>query len=185
MENERLYNDSIILIGPSGAGKTAVADEIEIMTSLKRLRLDEVANRDRDRGFKEKFRNVEEYNAYMIKTQIEMAEKAGIPGVVDFGGGHSVYDNKEIFDFVKKQMSKFKNVVLLLPSHDLEKSLQILASRSTGDYRPNKKFITSPCNKELATMIIYENGRNPRQIAEEILRIIEKRNKNNDDREER
>ena len=121
----------------------------------------------------------------MIKTQLERAEKLGIPGIVDFGAGHSVYDNEDIFDYVKKLLSKFKNVVLLLPTQDIEKSLQILASRSTGDYSPNRKFITSPCNNELATMTIYENGRKPNEIAEEIIRIIESRNKSKEDGEER
>ena len=185
MENERLYNETILLIGPSGAGKSTVAEELSKITHLQRLCLDRIANHDRDTGFMRRFRSADEYNAFMIKTQLERAEKLGIPGIVDFGAGHSVYDNEDIFDYVKKLLSKFKNVVLLLPTQDIEKSLQILASRSTGDYSPNRKFITSPCNNELATMTIYENGRKPNEIAEEIIRIIESRNKSKEDGEER
>ena len=181
MENEKLYNESIILIGPSGAGKSSVADELSKITHLQRLCLDRIANHDRSTGFMKKFKSADEYNAFMIKTQMERAEKTGIPGIVDFGAGHSVYDNEEIFKYVKKQIGKFKNVVLLLPTCDLEKSLKILASRSTGDYSPNRKFITSPCNRELATMTVYENGRKPSEIAEEIIRIINSRNKDKDD----
>ena len=132
-----------------------------------------------------RFRSADEYNAFMIKTQLERAEKIGIPGIVDFGAGHSVYDDEVVFEYVKKLLGKFQNVVLLLPTQDLEKSLQILASRSTGDYSPNRKFITSPCNRELATITIYENGRKPDEIAEEIIRIIDSRNKSIDDGEER
>ena len=139
MDNEKLYNETIILIGPSGAGKSRVAGELSVMKKLPRLCLDRIANDDRIRGVMRKFKNADEYNADMIKTQLEIAEKNGIPGVVDFGAGHSVYDNKEIFDNIKKQVGKFKNVVLLLPTQDLEKALKILASRSTGDYSENRR----------------------------------------------
>ena len=102
MENERLYNESIILIGPSGAGKSSVAEELSKITHLQRLCLDRIANHDRDTGFMKMFRNADEYNAYMIKTQLERAEKTGIPGIVDFGAGHSVYDDKGIFELLYK-----------------------------------------------------------------------------------
>ena len=96
-------------------------------------------------------------------------------GIVDFGAGHSVYDDTLIFEEVKSMLKPFKNIILLLPCQDEIKALDIMEERSTGDTRDNKKFFESPCNKELATMIIYENGRQPSEIAEEIiLRIKEK-----------
>ncbi len=177
MKNDRLFNESIILIGPSGAGKSTVAEELTKITHLPRLCLDRIANNDRRSGFRSFFRSADEYNAFLIKKQLERAEQLGLPGVVDFGAGHSVYDDRELFYEVKTRLSKFKNIVLLLPTEDLEKSLQILASRSTGDYSPNRKFITSPCNRELATIIVYENGRSPSEIATEIIRTIDSRNK--------
>lgn len=64
----------------------------------------------------------------------------------------------------------------MLPDKDEEKSLDIMKRRATGDTRDNKKFFESPCNKELATMIIYGNNRQPAEIAEEILQIIKERN---------
>ena len=182
---ERLYNDSILLIGPSGAGKSTVAEILSRMTNLQRLSLDRIANHDRATGFGRRFRNADEYNLFMISRVLERAEQAGVPGIVDFGAGHSVYDSEEIFADIKRKVGKFRNVVLLLPSHDLEKSLQILASRSTGDYSTNRKFMTSPCNSELATITVYEDGRTPVEIAEEIIRKIESRNVEEKDGEER
>lgn len=172
MDNEKLYNQSILLIGPSGAGKSTVADELCKITGMHRLCLDYIAHQDRKSGFIKQFKNSEEYNLYMLASQLKRAQELGIPGIVDFGAGHSVYDDKIIFEHVKSILSNFKNIVLLLPSEDLEESLQILSKRSTGDYSPNRKFITSTCNEELATIIIYENGRTPNQIAQDIINSV-------------
>ena len=62
--------------------------------------------------------------------------------------------------------------------------MKILEKRSTGDYSFNRKAITSPCNRELATITIYENHRTPNEIAQEIIKIISDR-ENNDKIEEK
>lgn len=173
--SKKLYNESIILIGPSGAGKSTIAEELRKKTGMQRLCLDRIASRARDTGFIRKFKNTEEFNSYMISEIIEKAKKDGSYGIVDFGAGHSVYDDREIFERVKSKLKPFKNIVLLLPDKDEEKSLDIMKSRATGDTRDNKEFIENPCNKELATMIVYGNNRQPMEIAEEILQIIEER----------
>ena len=129
---------------------------------------------------KEKFKNADEFNFYMISEIIEKVKKDGSYGIVDFGAGHSVYDDENIFLEIKKEISKFKNIILLLPSVDIEESLNILQKRSTGDYTQNRKFLTSRCNNELATITIYTNNKNPIEIADDILEIIEKR-KDKDD----
>ena len=115
MENEDLYNKSIILIGPSGAGKSSVAEELSKITRMPRLCLDGIANRERSNGFRNRFRSSQEYNAFMIRRAIDDAKKHGTPGIVDFGAGHSIYSDPKLFADVKKMMADFKNVVLLLP----------------------------------------------------------------------
>jgi len=181
MDNSELYEKSILLIGPSGAGKSTVAEELHKMTDLPRLCLDGIANRDRQTGFTRRFRNADEYHSYMIKTVLDIAEKHGKPGVVDFGAGHSVYDSIEIFNEVKNKLRNFKNIILLIPSVDIEKSLRIMEQRSTGYTGDNRKFITSSCNRELATITIYGNDKTPKEIADEILKIIEKRQNDKED----
>jgi len=176
-DNSRLYNESIILIGPSGAGKSTVAEELRKITRMPRLSLDRIANQNRRSGYMKKFKNVEEHHIHMIKTELERAKSYGKPGIVDFGAGHSVYDDPEKFNELKKMLSKFKNIVLLLPSVDIKKSLEIMEKRSTGDTRDNKKFLTSLCNRELATITIYGEGITPNDIANEIVNIIKDREK--------
>lgn len=174
--DKRLYEESIILIGPSGAGKSTVAEELHKITNMPRLCLDRIANRARDTGFMRKFKSSDDFNSYMISEVLKKAKSEDLCGIVDFGAGHSVYDDKEIFERVKLMLKPFKNIVLLLPDKDNEQSLNIMRARSTGDTKDNKKFLESPCNGELATMIVYGDNKQPIEIAEEILsRIREKK----------
>lgn len=178
--NDKLYTESIILIGPSGAGKSTIAEELSRKLNIPRLCLDRIANRARQTGFTRKFKNADEFNSFMISEVIKKAKQDNIPGVVDFGAGHSVYDDDEIFEIVRNQLKPFKNIVLLLPSTDETLSLNIMNSRATGDTRDNLKFLRSTCNRELATMTIYGNGRTPTDIASEIIsRIKEREEKSN------
>ena len=173
--NKKLYEESIILIGPSGTGKSTVAEELRKKTGMKRLCLDVIANRARDTGFMNNFKNADVFNSYMISKTLERVKKEGSYGIVDFGAGHSVYDDQEIFEKVKSMLKPFKNIVLLLPDKDEEKSLNIMKSRATGDIRDNKKFFESPSNKELATITVYGNNRQPLEIAEEVMQCIKNR----------
>ena len=173
--NKKLYNESIILIGPSGAGKSTVAEELHKITNMPRLCLDQIANKARNTGLKSKFKSVDEFNCYMISKVLKQAQENSMYGIVDFGAGHSVYDDTLIFEEVKSMLEPFKNIILLLPSKDDKKALDIMKNRSTGDTRDNKKFLESPCNKELATMIIYENDRQPSEIAEEIISCVKEK----------
>ena len=181
--NDKLYMESIILIGPSGAGKSTIAEELSRKLNMPRLCLDRIANRARKTGFTPKFKNVDEFNCFMISEVIKRAKQDNIPGVVDFGAGHSVYDDNEIFEKVISQLKPFKNIVLLLPSIDETLSLNIMANRSTGDKRDNLKFLRSSCNRELATMTIYGNGRTPSDIANEIILRIKEREETSDKQE--
>ncbi len=173
--SDKLYNESIILIGPSGAGKSTVAQELSLKLNMPRLCLDRIANRAMETRFNQNFRNADEFNYFMISEIIKRAKNDNSYGVVDFGAGHSVYDDNEIFAKVKNQLKPFKNIVLLLPCVDEEQALKIMNDRSTGDTRDNLKFIRSRCNKELATITVYGNGRTPSDIADEIILCIEKR----------
>jgi adenylate kinase family enzyme len=50
--------------------------------------------------------------------------------VIDFGAG--IYESDEMFARVKKALSEFVNVVLLLPSPDIDESLRILKERDSN-----------------------------------------------------
>ena len=99
------------------------------------------------------------------------------PYIIDFGAGHSIYEDKNLREQMKKMCAQFKNIILLLPSKDKEKSREILVERrqiKLGSYRDqdNWHFITSPNNYELATNILYEENKTPEDISREILKLV-------------
>lgn len=78
---------------------------------------------------------------------------------------------------MKKMCSQFKNIILLLPSEDKEKSREVLAERKnfkrgSYDYQDNWHFITAMNNYELATNIVYEENKTPEDISKEILQLV-------------
>ena len=173
----KVYDESIIFIGPSGAGKSTVAEVLSKKLNMPRLCLDRIANWSRENGIRNKFKSSDEFNMFMIVEAIKRAKENDTAGVVDFGAGHSVYEDERIFEIVKKELKPFKNVVLLLPCKDEEEALKIMAARSTGDTSDNLKFFRSKCNKELATMTVYADKKTPGEIADEVIDRIAKRDK--------
>ena len=177
---DKLYDKSIIFIGPSGAGKSTIAEKLSKRLNMPRLCLDRIANRARESGIRDKFRSPDEFNAFMILEAIKRAKEQNIAGVVDFGAGHSVFQDERIFEVVQTALKPFKNIILLLPCENEEEALRIMKERSTGDTNDNLIFFRSECNKKLATMIVYGNGRNPSEIADEVINRIKERDEKED-----
>ena len=78
---------------------------------------------------------------------------------------------------MKSLLSKFSNVILLIPSADKEESLAILNARKgispeSKEYYDNKHFVAIPCNYELATFTEYTKNKNQEQIFDEIINHI-------------
>lgn len=90
--------------------------------------------------------------------------------VIDFGGGHSVYEDDQLFTKVANAMLDEINIFLILPSEDKQESLRILDEREKLDI--NKHFIEHRSNYELAKHIIYTKGKSPQETAEEIIQLI-------------
>jgi Shikimate kinase len=174
-KNEKIYEDSIILIGPSGAGKSTVAKELASRTSMPRLCLDSIANAMlENKDLMKKFSNSDEFYEYLIEFTLEQVQ---VPGICDFGAGHSVFDNYENYSRVKEKLAPFQNIILLLPSNDIKHSLDILNERTTSNVgkTENLKILQNPCNENLATIVFYTNNKGPNQISEEILKLIDEK----------
>ena len=71
----------------------------------------------------------------MLSTFLKKAQQNNLYGIVDFGAGHSVFDDKATSEKVRIMLKPFKNVVLLLPCEDEERALNIMAMRHKSKRR--------------------------------------------------
>ena len=92
----------------------------------------------------------------------------------DFGAG--IYESQESFIRVKQALASYPNVFLVLPSRDLNESLQILRERDTQppadlNFDFNRHFLKHHTYYDLAKFTVYTAGKTPEETCEEILRL--------------
>ena len=166
--------NSILIIGPMGTGKTTIARMISANLNMPQISLD---NREQLKQFysnKKSFNNFKDFEFYLTGSVLTSLSE---PCVIDFGAGHSVYENPILFYEMSKLISKFANVVYMMPSENKEESMEILNNRvlqrnknlTSQTLNDNRHFISMPCNEQLATIIQYTKDKTPEQISKEIL----------------
>lgn len=100
--------------------------------------------------------------------------------VIDLGAGHSVFWSKSSFSQVQLALTSYPNVVLLLPSADLDESSFILRERAKDipvfhdeyNFDMNEHFLRHHSNFDLAKIIVYTKGKSSEQSRDEILNLI-------------
>lgn len=181
----------IILIGPLGAGKTSVGRLLAEKLNLPFCSVDTVrwayfqkAGYDKTLATKIAasgqdtqgvLRNSKPFEAQMVEEVL-----ADHHGVIDFGASNSVYDDKDLFARVENTLAPYPNVILLLPSPDMDESVVILKNRlmhmlvETGKdftdelFELNEYFVKHPSNHRLAKLVIYTKDKTPEEICDEI-----------------
>jgi hypothetical protein len=115
-KKEKKYTgkNRIILLGPPTIGKSTISKELGKELGLEVISLD--MNQMKFGGFGEKNE---------IKcVKWALSNKFSIPSILDFGGGH-IYQGD-----VKDLIKDYKNVFVLIPSENFEKSDEILRKNS-------------------------------------------------------
>jgi shikimate kinase len=182
-------NQTIVLIGPMGAGKTTVGKILSERLGLKNVSLDEIrqpyydeAGYDNEtakqihieRGMAGILDYWKPFEAHSVERVIQDYDHC----VIDFGAGHSVYDDNALFERVKKALEPYPNVVLLLPSADKEEAISILNTRIPPDvpaeiiswYKEmNAYFVKQHSNADLAKITVYTQGQTPDETCNEII----------------
>lgn len=173
----------VILIGPIGTGKSTLGkllaerlgrpqlalDEIR-WTYYKEIGFDEAVQREigEREGFAGVYRYWKRFEAHAVARALQDHQHC----VLDFGGGHSVYEDATMFAQVEPLLAAQPNVVLILPSPDLDESVAILKERNTPKIEGvpvTRYLVTHSAFRALATQIIYTQDKTPAESCAEIL----------------
>jgi shikimate kinase len=177
----------IVLIGPIGAGKTTLGKLLAHKLGISQCSMDDVRwnyyqeiNYDEElaknireqEGFSGIYKYWKPFEAYAVERLLSEYSNC----VFDFGGGHSVYEDDELFQRVQRILEPYINVVLILPSPDVEESIQILNERNGGIISNgldlNEHFVKHHSNYDLAKLIIYTQEKSPEETRDEILKRV-------------
>jgi shikimate kinase len=189
-------NSTIILIGPMSAGKSTIGALLAEKLACPRYSLDDLrwdyykeigydeSSADRIRqtegmtGLLQYWKPFEAHAVVRILAEYRS-------GVIDFGAGHSVYEDEVLFSRVQQALAPNPFVILLLPSSDPDESVEILNKRFVemlalegieADSRTlevNEHFVKHPSNQLLAKITVYTKGKTPDETCAEILQQIQ------------
>ncbi len=178
----------IILIGPIAAGKTTIGALLADKLGLPQCSMDErrwdyykeigydeelALHKRETEGFWGVYQYWKPFEAYAVERLLSEHNQC----VIDFGGGHSVYEDAALFQQVQQALAPYPNVVLLLPSPNRDESVQILNERTeyVPDGKPNinEHFVRHASNYELAKFTVYTKGKTPKETCREVLNSIE------------
>jgi shikimate kinase len=186
---------TIILIGPLGAGKTTVghlvAEKLNLpFCSIDTVRGDYYQNVGYDQALASQIaasdQGLQGVLRYSKPFEAQMVEKvlAEHHGVIDFGASNSVYEDEDLLAQVEHALAPYPNVILLLPSPDLEESVEILKNRLTRMlteagkeftdelFELNTYFVQHPSNQRLAKLVMYTKDKTPENICDELVQKL-------------
>jgi shikimate kinase len=183
---------NIVFIGPSGAGKTTIAQLLGAALERPVIELDQLRwgyynEIGYDAAYAKKLREeqgMKALAAYWKPFDIYGVERvlADYPcdSVISLGAGHSVYEDEAMLLRAKNALTKHI-VILLIPSPDVDKSVDILGQRILAKeaHLPiefidvindiNRFFLEHRSNSELATMTIFTGDQTPDETCDEIV----------------
>jgi hypothetical protein len=97
--------------------------------------------------------------------------------VFDLGAGHTSFLDRQLHDRVARALSPFANVVLLLPSTDAARSVNVLRARCQRrghtwihegvDFIEH--WVTDDQNRRLAKRILYTEDQDPDALVQQLL----------------
>ncbi len=179
--------ETIILMGPVGAGKTTQAKLLSKELGRPRCSYDEVKSGYlNELGFSKKaaltieaeqgeyamFCHMNNFRYQVLRKVIEEH-----PGhIIDLGGGIHCYNEPHQIDSTKEVFDPIDEVFYLLPSKDLATNINTLPGFKEG-FAINTYIMMHPTNALYAKKIIYTLGKTTEEITREIIGQIGKPDK--------
>lgn len=176
----------VVLIGPRGNGKSTVAGMLAHSLGMGHAAFD----RDRWRFYAEMGYDAAVAEGFLRRGDLERVFDYWGPfethalerfleehrhAVLDLGAGHTVFGREDLFRRVERALAPFANLVLLLPSADRATSMRVLSERADDADRRRPyiaAWLDDPRRHRLAKHTVFEEGRSPEELAEEILSIL-------------
>ncbi|CAM0135634.1 hypothetical protein VKS41_005286 [Umbelopsis sp. WA50703] len=190
MDESAIRDETIILIGPEGSGKSTIGSLIakalsKELYSLDRHRDELYAPYNYDKVLAEKiyedhglwafYKHWKTFEYQAVSHILQNANRKGDEfhgKILDFGAGHSVYEESKQLARIEEMIKPYRNVILFMPCEDVEEAVKITEARRGHDLGLNKHFMENPTNKRLAKHIIYTKDTTPEECAERVLRIV-------------
>ena len=120
-------------------------------------------------GFLGKYRYWKSFEIHAVERLLAEHRNS----VIDFGAGHSVYEDDALFARAQQALAPYENIILLLPSPDLDESVRILNERAgaeaTEGFDFTAHFVKHQSNHDLAKIVVYTHGKSPEETRDEIL----------------
>lgn len=177
----------IILIGPKLTGKTTLGRLLADALKLPQVSLDNLGGEylpetdfdpaaarkaHQDGGLFEWLLYRRPYEAHIVERTLQDHQNC----VIDFGGGHSVYDDEVNFSRVAKALADYPNVVLILPSPDKAESIQILKQRFEADVASERKLqrllVTHPSYDVVKKQVVYSKDKSVNELSAAVMALV-------------
>ncbi|MBI1259812.1 MAG: AAA family ATPase [Chloroflexi bacterium] len=191
-----MLDTNIILIGPSGTGKTTLAKLLSETLAIPWLELDDLRKEYyaeigydngkaqqlfMDSGMKAMLDYWKPFEIYSVERML-----ADYPTnhVLAFGAGQSVYEDPDYAERARQALAPYPYVILLLPSPDADESVFILHERIRLGFpdfpaeaaaqmdEMNRYFIENPSNVRLAKFTFYTSGKSSVETRDEVLNAL-------------
>ena len=133
----------IILIGPVRTGKSTVGKLLSEKLQLPQVSLDDLRWQyyqeiGYDPDIAQKIRATggfvalvfywKLFDAYAVERVLAEHQAC----VIDFGAGASMYESTEMFERVEKALASYPNIILLIPSADIDESVRAIYQEHLG-----------------------------------------------------
>lgn len=192
---------SIVLIGPTGVGKSAVGQVLANMLGWPLIELDELRSSwypefgldaQAERAAMEKgglLELVAAWKPYELQSVERVMRENPTNTVIAFGGGQSVYVDESMVARAKSALEPASKVILMLPAEHGEDSMRLLLDRLrtvpfvTQQANPEeflrsfqpilKMQLQSESNPALATEMIVTGQSSPEELARHILTTMD------------